>query len=175
MKAGRVAGRASHLFKGAKSLGQKRRIAEGGQFSTLKIFNTLRVYLSPDKLLNPEIFPDDDSKKDLATRLEMDLWIFFLECVRKGDHKTLRLFADAVEHFETKGVADVDSVKKHILMAYAYMIKDTKTPPTKRALYDYFFENFDYKKMHFEDFCHRADLLSLKFKKTVKRIRKRTS
>ena len=171
MKAGRVAGRATHLFKGAKTLWDKRKIAEGGESSTLKIFQTLRVYHSPKDMFNPEIFPDDASKKDFATRLEMDLWLFFLECVRKGDHKTLHLFADAVEHFENKGVGDLDAVKKHILMAYAYLTKGTKTPPTKRQLYDYFFENFDYKKMHFEDFCHRADPLFLKFKKPEKRKR----
>lgn len=175
MKAGRVAGRATHLYKGAKNLWQKRRVSEGGRFSTLKIFNTLRVYCGPIDALNPEIFPTDESKRDLATRLEEDLWVFFLECVRKGDHKTLRLFAEAVEHFTNEGTKDLDPIGKHILMAYHYLEKETKGPPTKRALYDYFFDNFDYKKMHFEEFCHRADTLSLRFKKTAKRTRKRTS
>jgi len=173
-RAGRVAGRASHLFKGAKNLWDKIYIAKGGRFSALPVFQQLQIYLASENLLNPEIFPDDASKIELARNIEGDLLIFLRECVRKGDHKSLRLFAEAVEHYG-KSSNDLDSVKKHILYAYEAFVKNRKIPPTKRELYDYFFENFDYKKMHFEDFCHRANPLFLKFKATAKRKRKSNS
>ena len=175
MKAGRVAGRATHLYRDAKNLWEKRMVSEGGKFSKLKVLNALRIYFAPPEAINREIFPDEESRKGLLHGLEHDIWMFIIGSLRDGDHKSLRLFADAVEHFSTKGVMELDPIGKNILKAYHFVRIKTKGPPTKRQLYDYFFDNFDYKKMHFEEFCHRADKLSLRFKKTAKRTRKRTS
>ena len=173
MRAGRVSGRASHLYKKVKTLTEKKRIAEGGRYSELPVFNTLRMYFSPTKCFNAAIFPDEDSLKKFATKLELDLWVFILGCIRRADSKTLRLFAEAVEHFKSKGIGDNHPSAKHILDSYEYLLKRKSRPPTKRELYDHFTDTFEYRNMHLEDFCHRADPLNLKYKKTSKRVRGR--
>lgn len=167
-KTGRATGRATHDYKKAKNLLEKFMVANQGRFRGLGVFDLVRAYLSPP---NARLYHTKEKVLEFANNIEKNLSGWFLRRLQKKDFKGLYLLASAVEHFSRQGVGAVDAVGKHILMAYEDYLKQKKALPTKRELYDYFFDNLDYKTMHFEDFCHRLEKLHIPVKKTKKRFR----
>lgn len=167
-RTGRATGRATQDYKKVKNLLEKFMVADLGTFRELGMYDVLRMYFSPP---NTFMYPTKEKVLEHLDWVEKNLGGWFLRRLQKKDFKSLYLLASAVEHLSRQGVGAVDPVGRDMLKAYEGYFVQKKALPTKRELYDFFFDNLDYKTMHFEDFCHRLKKLHIPVKKTKKRFR----